>query len=409
MFTDFVTNGTGSGEVGEGLQSVRFDPGLLRPYFNERGQKCAAVATGRMVTNAQGRQVPERQEMTINELRNMGVDSPVFNATALRKEEWLMLDTAVHRAARLRLRAWADLAGANTFGGFNGMSKMVLEYETMSDPSEAMVDMDGLGEGRNDAPVFQLEGLPLPITHSGFWFSQRKLAISRNTGTPLDSVMAEAAGRRVAEMVEKTTIGVETGVTYGGNSTQVGGYGRTSQVYGYTNFSARLTKTNVTAPTAGGYTPANTLSDVLAMRQQLYSNKFYGPFMLYHSNDWDTYLDNDYYVTITSGAVAPVKTLRQRLREIEGITDVRRLDYLASSATAFSAAPDYITSANAFTLILVQMTPDVVRAVNGMDLTVVQWESQGGMRLNFKVMCIWVPQLAADYYGRTGILHATTA
>jgi hypothetical protein len=58
-------------------------------------------------------------------------------------------------------------------------------------------------------------------------------------------------------------------------------------------------------------------------------------------------------------------------------------------------------------MVMVQMTPDVARAVNGMDITTVQWESQGGMRLNFKVMCIQVPQLRADYYGNCGILDAT--
>ena len=60
-------------------------------------------------------------------------------------------------------------------------------------------------------------------------------------------------------------------------------------------------------------------------------------------------------------------------------------------------------------MIMVQMTPDVARAVNGMDITTVQWESVGGMRLNFKVMAIQVPQLRADYDGRCGIVHATTA
>jgi hypothetical protein len=53
------------------------------------------------------------------------------------------------------------------------------------------------------------------------------------------------------------------------------------------------------------------------------------------------------------------------------------------------------------------MTPDVVRAINGLDLTTVQWESVGGMRLNFKVMAIQVPQIRSTYAGRCGICHAT--
>jgi hypothetical protein len=57
---------------------------------------------------------------------------------------------------------------------------------------------------------------------------------------------------------------------------------------------------------------------------------------------------------------------------------------------------------------MVQMTPDVARAINGQDITTVQWETKGGMQLNFKVFCIQVPQLRADAYNNCGIMHATT-
>jgi hypothetical protein len=380
MFVDMVFNGQGHGPVGEALAGCRFDPGLLRPYVDGRGNRCVTINTGRR--DSEGRPVYEKR--LVAEMINMGVSSPVFNATSLRKDEWIQLDTVVLRAARQRLRAWADLAGANTFGGFNGMSKTILEHETMSDPGEAIVDMDGLTEGRQDQPRFQLEGLPLPITHSDFWFSSRRLAVSRNTGTPLDTTMAEAAGRRVAEMIEKTTIGVETGITYG-NSTN---YGRTSSVYGYTNFPNRITKTDLTIPT--GANPEAVVQDILEMRDLLYSHNFYGPFMLYHSTGYDIFLDNDYF---RAGGTSVLQTLRQRVAGIDGIAGIRRLDFLTSG----------------YVLIMVQMTSDVARAVNGMDITTVQWESVGGMRLNFKVMAIQVPQLRADFNGNTGIVHATTA
>jgi hypothetical protein len=324
-----------------------------------------------------------------------------------------MLDAVVLRAARFRLRAYADLAAANSFGGFNGMSKLILEHETMSDPGEAIVDFDGITEGRSDTPLFQLQGLPLPITHSDFWFSSRRLAVSRNSGTPLDSTMAEAASRRVAERVEKTTIGVSTGPTYGGNSTQQGGYGRASSVYGYINFTNRLTYTTLNNPSSGTWNAGKTLADVLAMRDQLYAGKFYGPFIIYHSNDWDKYLDNDYIVAAGQGGVQGLatQTLRERLKSIEGVMDVRRLDFLFGTQLSSSIGPgtDVDVTLKPFTLLMIQMTPDVCRAVNGMDITTVQWESIGGMRLNFKVMCIQVPQLRADYYGNCGILHATTS
>ncbi len=392
MFVDFILNSAGHGPVGEALAGCRFDPGLLRPYIDGRGQRCVTINTGRFDAGNK----PIYEKRLVAEMINNGISSPVFNATSLRKEEWIELDRVVIKAARQRLRAWSDLAAANTFGGFNGMAKTILEHETMSDPGEAMVDMDGLSEGRNDAPKFQLEGLPLPITHSDFWFSARRLAASRNSGTPLDTTMAEAAGRRVAEMIEKTLIGIETGITYGGGSSTPT-YGRASTVFGYTNFTSRNTYTSVTTPT--GSNPEATVNNVLAMRDLLYADNFYGPFMLYHTNDWDRWLDNDYFRT---GGTSVTRTLRERLQSIEGIQGVRRLDYWAGMNSGLTATLPY-------QLLLVQMTSDVARAVNGMDITTVQWESIGGMRLNFKVMAIQVPQLRADFSGNCGICHGTTS
>jgi hypothetical protein len=249
--------------------------------------------------------------------------------------------------------------------------------------------MDGLAEGHSDMPLFQLGGLPLPITHSDFWFSSRRLAISRNTGTPLDTSMGEVSGRRVAEMIEKTTIGVETGVSYGVASQYqmpVGAASNIPTVYGYTNYPDRVTKTDMTTPTGSNGT--TVLTDWLTLRDLLYADNFYGPFMVYTSNDWDAYLDNLFSTTEPSAG-----TLRSRLLQIDGIAGIRRLDFLTDT----------------FTVIMVQMTSDVARAVTGMDITTVQWESVGGMRLNFKVMAIQVPQLRSDYSGHCGIAHGTTA
>lgn len=376
MFTDYIINGQAHGQMGELLSGCHYDPGLLRPYIDRSGKKCVTVNTGQRDQDGK----PIYQKRLVGDMLSAGVPVPVANATTLRKDEWIELDRAVVRAARQRLRAWADLESRSSFGGFNGMAKMILEHETMSDPGEAVVDMDGVTPGREDQPQFQLEGLPLPITHADFGFSSRRLAVSRNTGTPLDTAMAEAAGRRVAEAVEKTLIGAQTGITYGTSTN----YGQTSKVYGYTNHPSRITKTNMTTPTTSNGT--TQLGEWLTCRDLLYDAKFYGPFMVYHSADYDEFLDSDFKTNSD-------KSLRQRLLEIEGIAGIRRLDFLTDT----------------FTTIWVQMTPDVARAVNGMEITTVQWESNGGMRVNFKVMCIKVPQLRADYNGNMGLLHATTA
>ena len=108
------------------------------------------------------------------------------------------------------------------------------------------------------------------------------------------------------------------------------------------------------------------------------------------STAWDRYLDDDY------STAKGDNTLRERLKAISDITDVRTLDYLDTAGTSYI-------------MVLVQMTSEVIREVIGMDITTVQWETRGGMMLNFKVMAILVPQIRADINSRTGIVHGTTA
>jgi hypothetical protein len=385
---DFILNGTPHGEVATLLEGMRFDAGLLRPYIDQNNRRCVTLNTGRTWYNPKSqRQEPIYEKRTLKELAAMDVELPVQNAATLRKDEWIELDRTLLRVARPRLRAWSDLAARSSYGGFNGFNRTILEYEMMNDPGEAIVDMDGITEGRADSPRFTLQGLPLPITHSDFWFSSRRLGISRNGGTPLDMAMGEAAARRVAETVEKTLIGSITGITYGDST----GYGGPASIYGYTNYPDRLTFPSLTEPT--GANGDVTVNEVLEMRQLAYENNHFGPFMLYHSTDWDRFLDDDYYV---SGGNNPNQTLRDRIRAIEGIEDIRRLDYLDAET-------------NPFTFLLVEMTSEVARAVIGMPLTTIQWDMKGGLQKNFKVMTIMVPQLRADINGTTGIIHASAA
>jgi len=387
MFTsDFIINGQRVGDVGERFHNqYRFEPRLLRPFVGRDGKAYVTVKTGRqLVDNKTGKSKPEYRTVTVNDARHHGFDIPmdVTNATSLRKDEWIKFDEAVVMATRQRLRAWTDLASANSYGGFDGMSKTILEHETQSDPGEAMVDMHGTTEGRNDAPLYKLEGMPLPITHADFFIKHRTLMQSRNMGSPLDTTTAEAAGRRVAEQIEKSVIGTVTPYAYGVSTA----YSQTSKVYGYTTHPARNTKTDVTTPT-GVSTNATTVSEVLGMIKTLNDDGFYGPFMMYHSTDWAPFMDADY------SANKGDNTLRDRLKKIDSISDVRQLDFLTST----------------FTLILVQMTADVARAINGMDITTLRWETRGGMQINYKVMAIQVPQIRDDYNNNCGIMHATTA
>lgn len=350
---DYILNGNAYGDVASAIINAGGDMNVLRPY---RGQDGRAYIT----RNVDG----EKHKLVTN-----------ANATLL-KQEWTELDTVVIRAALPRLKAVADLRGrGNQLVIPNGMATSVFQSQAQSDIGPATTSMDGLDDSAGDRPIYNLTNVPLPIIHKDFSFPARQIATSRKGSMPLDLSMAELAARRVAEGAEQLLLGVAAGYSYGGGA-----------IYGYTNWPSRLTK-SLTLPT--GSNASVTLNEVLGMRQQAQNSLHYGPYVLYVSLAWDQYLDNDY---ILSGGNVATQTLRQRLRAIENIEDVVTLDYL-----------------NGFDMVLVQMSTDVARELVGMDITTIQWETHGGMKLNFKVMCIMVPQLRADFNGNTGIVHGTVS
>ena len=161
---DFIQNGKGHGEIGQGLQDVNFDPSLLRPYFDERGRSCVLRNTGQTVTSKKGETLicnedgspmyfPKYEKHEVQDLvNNHGMSQLVGNATVLTKQQWVTLSSIIRLAFRGRLRAWADLMAKSSFGGFDGMATMAMEYQTMRYPGEAIVYFDGMTEGLNDQP-----------------------------------------------------------------------------------------------------------------------------------------------------------------------------------------------------------------------------------------------------------------
>lgn len=394
---DFVVNGRvqGNGHFASTMARVSYDSGLLRPMIMDDGRKYCWVANGRMKKNEYGVTVPDRDPVPLSRLIGSGLCPPTFNASALPYHTWMRLDAAVLRASRARLNAWNDLAAANTYGGFDGMAVTGLVRDTRTDPGDAKVSMDKLDDDLSDSPMFDPDIVPLPIIHAGFEIGPRRLAQLRNAGVPLDTDAAESCGRRCAETLEKITIGMTdfTGLTIGDSST----FTRRG-IYGFRTQPDRITKTDITA--AGSFVPSTFVTEVIAMKELARAQNFYGPFVLYYSTTWDQYLARDYYYQATAaGLVSSQQTVLQRVQQIAGISRVAMLDYFTSASE----------------LLLVQMTGETVRAIDGMDWTPVQYEKPGGTGLIYRVMGIKVPDLRAQYVGtststrKCGIVHGTTA
>jgi len=356
LLEKFIQNGIfqgGNGSPADRLLQANGDIGVLRPFINIDGR--SYITHTNPVTG-----LVENQLLT-------------HTTASMRKDDWKLMDDAVVKAATQRLKLIKVLREAGmTFSIPQGMGKTILETETQGEVNDATISMDGIREGIDDRPEFEPSSLALPITHKDFQFSARQILASRNGQSPLDTTTMELSGAKVAESVEKLSLGRIATYTYGGTN-----------VYGLLNFPSRMTRT-LTSPAAAGWTGNTLLTDVLAMRLQSTATGYhYGPWVMFVAPNWDTYLDGDF-------KAASDRTLRERVKSLNGITEIVTIDYMQN-----------------YDILLVQLTTDVIRLVIGMDITILQWDTLGGMQKNFKVMTIVVPQCRADQNSRTGIVHGS--
>lgn len=292
----------------------------------------------------------------------------------LRKEEWVQYDEAVVDVARARMPLVARLMEKGlSYNLTNALGTTILQWEQISDMTDAEMTMSGLADSQRDRASFNLVGLPLPITHKDFSINIRALEASRRTGETLDTTQARMATRVVAEKIEKTLV---QGVTMplGGNS-----------IYGFTNHPSR----NTGALTSNWADSVNTtgeeiVNDVLRMMAALVADNMYGPYDLVVPPDYFVRLADDY-------KAGSDRTILERILAIPGIESVLPSAYLTGGASG--------------KVVMYQTSSDVVDMVDGIQPTMVQWDSHGGLQMNFKVMAIMVPRLKADMVGQSGIAH----
>lgn len=368
---DLITANGALGEIANKLaMSGRLDIGRMRPYIEQDGQTYVSVYVG-----GDPKKEDAYRVLQINQ------------AGTLRRDEWKQLDEAVLKVAESRLGGFQDLIDAGlVYNLGNAMGTTVLEYHDISDTDlSADITMDGITRAQGARPQFTTNYLPIPIVHADYEINARVLAASRNLGNPLDTTMAERAARKVQEKLELMLFG-DTTYSYGGGT-----------IYSYMNFPSANTETEVASILGtnastilvpwNGADGTKIVQQVIAMKQASLNDKFFGPWNLYIPPAYETILDEDYQV---SGG--KVITIRDRLMAISGIKNIRVIDFMPAD-----------------TVLLVQMTSDVVRVVRGMGLQNVEWSTEGNMVTKYKVMTIQVPQIRADQEGKCGIVRVELA
>ncbi len=292
----------------------------------------------------------------------------------LRKEEWLAFDQAVVEVARKRLVATGEIMNRGlTYPIQNALGTTQLQWERMGDLDSADLSMAGVTDSDRDRLTFELQSLPLPIIHKDFNINIRALEASRSLGQPLDTAQAQLAGRIVSEKIEELLF-------LGSNISVLG-----SNIPGLTTESNRHTgntRTNWdtdTTDTAG----QDKVNDVIDMIDAAAADNMFGPFVLFVTQTSYNRLADDYKPDSD-------KTQLQRLQEIPGVESVLPSKDLAAG-----------------NVLLVQMTQDVIDEVDGLQPTTVQWATEGGMTVNFKVMAIMVPRVRSTKTGQSGVVHYT--
>jgi uncharacterized linocin/CFP29 family protein len=358
MSVDLIGQNQSRGDVAGLIVNGRMNAGKLRPFLAKDSQGRIAAYTSVF----KGGDPKDPKNYTVQ---------PVNNAT-LRRDEWKQLDEAVLRVQRERLTGFDDLRNAGlVYNLNNGMGTTVLEHHKISDAMSAELSMDGKKRGQNDRPDYSTEYLPIPIVHVDYEINMRALEASRSLGNPLDTSSAESAVRRVREKLDDMLF-TNTKYKFDGGI-----------IYSYLNHPDRNQVTLSTAWDDSAATPASILEDVRNMKKQSIAAKHYGPWVIYIPTDYETVLDEDYDTSGTS-----TQTIRDRILKISGIQDIK--------------VADRMTADN---VVMVQMTSNVVRIVDGMPITNVEWKSEGQFVGNYKVMTIQVPQIRSDYNGNTGLVH----
>lgn len=292
----------------------------------------------------------------------------------LRKDEWIQYDEAVVEVARANLVLVGDLmARGLTYNLANALGVTSLQWEQVTDMTDAEVTMSGLAESERDRVTFNLLSLPIPLTHKDFTVNIRTLEASRRNGESLDTTQARVATRKVAERIEKTFVD-GFALPFGGGN-----------IYGLTNHPNR----NTGSLTSNWADSVNTtgeeiVGDVMNMLEAAVGDNFYGPYELVVPNDYFVRLADDYKANSD-------RTIMERILAIPGISAVKPSAYLAGGASG--------------EVVLFQLSTDVVDVVDGIQPTPVTWDTNGGFVMHYKVMAIVVPRVKADAEGKSGVVH----
>lgn len=343
------------------------DPLAMRPYINKNGQAVVTVCTGyRMVTNSEGKQVSQP----------VFKQKQVFKNAILRPGDWEQIDAEVKDVFRQPNVGYDDLRAAGLTKPLDGLGVSISTYGMTSDMTGASINMSIVPrKGENDRLDYSTVSVPIPIISKPFFLDIRTLDASRRgTGEALDTAQVRVAGIKVVEAIEN--------MIFNGSTVQLG----SAVIYGYTNAPYRIADTATNFGGGDFGTDGNAHKTISGMIAALVAKGFNGPFGVYIA-------PTQYAQTLNlTGANLSDTQLSVIQRTIPDLKFIKRAPKLADGS-----------------VLVVQLTKDVVDLAIGSDVVPVSWQDYGGLVNEFIVLAAMAPRIKYDVDHNQGIAHATGA
>jgi uncharacterized linocin/CFP29 family protein len=343
------------------------NPLEMRPYINKQGQSVVSVFAGfKMVTNSEGKSVSQpvyKQRV-------------VYKNAILRPGDWEQVDAEIKDIFRQPTVGYDDLRSSGLVKSLDGLGVAVSTYGQTGDMTGASINMSIVPrKGENDRLDYTTVSVPIPIISKPFFIDLRTLDASRRgTGENLDTAQVRVAGIKVKEAIED--------MIFNGSTVQLGA----NVIYGYTNAPYRVADTATNFGGGDFGTDGNAHKTITGMIAALVAKGFNGPFGVYISS-------TQYAQTLNlTGANLSDTQLSVIQRTIPDIKFVKRAPKLADGS-----------------VLVVQLTKDVVDLAIGQDVVPVSWQDYGGLVNEFIVLAAMAPRIKYDVDHNTGVAHATGA
>lgn len=285
--------------------------------------------------------------------------------------EWQLFDSQIAEMARVRMPGIAHLRSAGLVRGGIDLGVLEIKKRIQSERRPANIRMDTESQVDNDRVDRKVITVPLPVISTAYKIGERELRASRNAGVPLDTTEARESAQSVAETLEGILFKGTTEITINGNA-----------VKGYLNATGALSET---ASNAGGgdfATADNPYKTVVGVLGLLDARRYRGPFMIYLNSV-------QYYETLA----------------LRSNTDTRQIDLIR--ALPEIRGVEISPHVDAGTMLVVQMTPDVVELYEAFSLQNREWENPNRSAFHAQVMTVAVPMVQYNYASQTGIAIIT--